>query len=337
MKQWFIESFQRIFGDNPTIIVPIAAHASGREIYRLVGESATAIGSVNANPKEFAAFYYLTEIFREIGLPVAKIHIADATLGLFLLEDLGEVTLLDVLRADKEDKNCEISENIYALYRQAVTFLPTFQVIGGKKIDFSRCYPRKVFDTQSMRWDMEYYRDEFLYRYCVGAKQLFSKGHLNKDFDDLALFLSQADSSVFMYRDFQARNIVVKNGSCRFIDYDLGRRGPIHYDIASILYQSSAKLPKSVRLALLTDYLSALENHISLSRDEFLEFFDGFVLIRLLQVLGTYGKLGLGQGKQYFLDSIPPSLVNVSERLSESKILSRLPTLRSSLEAILLV
>lgn len=318
------------------MVVPVAAHASGREIYRLVGAQISAIGSVNGNLKEWGAYCYLTNHFRSFGLNVAEVYATDENLGLLLVEDLGEATLLDVLHATRGQDGA-VGPEVEALYDSAVRYLPKFQVVAGRSLDFQRCYPRSSFDVESMRWDMEYYREEFLYRYLVGSQAKFSALDLEADFGRLASFLSEAEASFFMYRDFQARNIVVKQGQCKFIDYELGRRGPLHYDIASLLYQSSARLSSELRVSLLESYIKALGEHLHVDRDEFYRFYDGFVLIRLLQVLGTYGKLGLGQGKQYFFDSIKPALVNVQERLGVSPLLSSLPTLRASFEEIISV
>jgi aminoglycoside/choline kinase family phosphotransferase len=133
----------------------------------------------------------------------------------------------------------------------------------------------------------------------------FNSDQLQKDFDALVIFLSNETPRYFMYRDFQARNIMVKGNQTFFIDYQSGRRGALQYDLASLLYQSQARIPDDIRDRIVSLYLDQTSLRVKINRDQFLELFDGFVLIRLLQVLGAYGKLGLGERKEYFLKGIP--------------------------------
>jgi len=138
-----------------------------------------------------------------------------------------------------------------------------------------------------------------------------------------------------MYRDFQSRNIMLVDGEPWFIDYQGGRKGPLQYDIASLLYDAKAAIPGPVRELLLEYYLDVLENHIPVDRSSFYQYYFGFVLIRILQALGTYGFRGYYENKPHFLKSIPFAVANLQSLLEKKTIPLPLPMLRYILERII--
>lgn len=302
--------FERFFGEPAQNCEPIKAHASERQIYRLSSGSNKAIGIFNNDFLENRAFVYFTEHFRSLGLPVPQIYGTDLERSVYLQQDLGSETLYSVLEHSRTSDN-EMSETCENLFTKALKYLPEFQVLAGRSLDYSMCYPRQVFDDESVLYDMEMFRKEFLGRLDIRVDD----SRLKEDFYSLAAYVSQSDKSHFMYRDFQTRNIMVQDDDLYFIDYQGGRRGPLQYDVASILYQSKAKLSLGARQRLLEAYLKKLEQLIPVSRREFYNYFDAFLLLRLMQVLGTYGTQGLALGKQYFLESIPLALKNLEEHL----------------------
>jgi hypothetical protein len=216
------------------------------------------------------------------------------------------------------------------VYERVVEELPRFQLIGGKVVDYSVAYPRAAFDKQSILWDLNYFK----YHFLKLAHIPFNEARLEHDFKRLTAFLLRADNRHFLYRDFQSRNVMLRDGEPWFIDYQGGRRGAMQYDIASLLYDAKAAVPEAVREHLLERYLDAVESHLPIDRELFREHYRGYVLVRIMQALGAYGYRGFFERKPRFLQSVPPAVDNI-ERLLEAGLLSvELPELTAVFERI---
>lgn len=320
--------FERHFREKARTISPLKAHGSGRAILRLSGDSATAVGVHGPDKKENAAFLGFSRHFRRSGLPVPEIYAEDAKNGLYLEEDLGDTTLFQYLSENRGDEG--LPGHVLAVYEQAVRLLPKFQIEAGKTLDYRLCYPRPSFDRQSMRWDLNYFKYYFLRL----AQIPFSEQALEDDFGRLADFLLQADRRYFLYRDFQSRNIMVKDGAPRFLDYQGGRRGALQYDIASLLFDAKADLPFEVRDRLLSLYLDAASSLARINRRKFLRHYPGYVSIRIFQAMGTYGLRGFYERKTLFLQSIPYAVRNLEHLLRAGGLPVKLPELAKVLKRL---
>ena len=198
-------------------------------------------------------------------------------------------------------------------------------------MNFQYAYPRDAFDNQSMMWDLNYFK----YYVLKLINLFFDEQELENDFQTFINFLLRAESDFFLFRDFQSRNIMLKNDNVYFIDYQGGRRGALQYDLASLLYDGKANLSNSDREKLFAIYLDEAEKVLSIERQNFIRYFDGFVLIRILQALGAYGYRGYFERKSHFLLSIPYALKNLSFLLENSKNLPDIPLLRELLVALI--
>jgi aminoglycoside/choline kinase family phosphotransferase len=251
----------------------------------------------------------------------------DEEVGVWLESDLGDTTLFNALvEARKDDPGTPFPRAMMPAYRRVVEMLPRFQVEGGRVIDYSLAYPRSAFDRQSILWDLNYFK----YHFLKLAHVPFNEQRLENDFHALADFLLQADTSHFLYRDFQSRNIMLVDGAPHFIDYQGGRRGAPQYDIASLLYDAKAAIPDDVRDELLAHYLDALGGHLSFDRDQFVELYRGYVLVRILQAMGAYGYRGFFERKPRFLQSVPFAARNIRRILANG-----LPVALPELEGVL--
>lgn len=330
MNSDLLALFRLHFGRDPEEVVTIKAHASNRQIYRLRLAGESVIGVFNPDPRENKAFVGFTRHFASFGLPVPEILCDDLFRGVYLEQDLGDETLMDALNAHRGQDD-EVPPAIEALYVKAVQQLPKFQVIAGKTLNYDLCYPTRAYDRKAMLWDMYYFRDSFLRRTGV----TWHNSALEQDCERFADFLAQANVEHFMYRDFQARNVMIHHGEPWFIDYQGGHHGPLQYDIASLLYQSRAALPAATRSMILGAYLDALQEYAKVDREEFLRYFYGFVLIRLMQVLGTYGDKGLGEKREYFIKSIPYAVKNLKTFLETTSLPFHLPALSEVFHTII--
>ena len=290
----------------PVSIAKLPGSGSNRIYYRIHGINGTVVGVYNDNVLENAAFIAFTNQFRKDGLPVPEVLADDPANCIYLLTDLGDTTLYQLL-AEKRTKEDNFPVEILQLYKKAISWLLVFQVKAGQNLDYALCYPRAAFDRQSMMWDLNYFK----YYFLKLAKIPFDEQALEDDFTALCDLLSEADPDFFLYRDFQSRNIMIMHGEPWFIDYQGGRKGALQYDVASILMDAKADIPEQVRTELLFYYLDKLEEVYPVDREKFLKNYYGFVLIRILQALGAYGFRGYYENKPHFLQSIPFALRNL--------------------------
>jgi hypothetical protein len=175
----------------------------------------------------------------------------------------------------------------------------------------------------------------FKYYFLKLAHIPFHEQELENDFATLTAFLLQAPAEYFLYRDFQSRNIMVRDGEPWFIDYQGGRRGALHYDLASLLVDAKANLPPEFREQLIDVYLDVLTPLVPVNRSGFMAHFDAFTLIRILQAMGAYGYRGFYERKPHFLQSVPYAVRNLERLLNSSQFPLRLPALFAALEQVI--
>src|SRR5436305_6306830 len=308
--------FEQRFHWPVTRVQPLQGQlgGSGRRIARLIGEKLTAIGIRYDVREENVAFLEFSRHFRRHGLPVPEIYAEDLVQGAYLEEDLGDTTLFDFLSQNRAGDN--IASAVIEAYRKAVAVLPRFQVEAGRDLNYKVCYPRSSFDRQSIAWDLNYFKYYFLR--LAGVP--FNEQALEDDFGRLTRFLLTADREYFLYRDFQSRNIMLRNDGPFFLDYQVGRKGALQYDIASLLYDAKADLPPELRQRLLDHYLEALSTFINLNRDTFMQHYYAYVYILIMQALGAYGFRGFYERKAHFLQSVPYALTNLRWLLHTVKL-----------------
>jgi aminoglycoside/choline kinase family phosphotransferase len=313
--------FQAHFSEPVDSIAPLKGGGSDRKLYRLVNAHRSVIGVTNADRLENIAFLEFSKHFRRSGLPAPEIYAEDLNQGIYLEEDLGDVTLFKLL-ADIRSRE-GFSPRLVELYTQVVQLLPQFQIVAGKTLDYSLCYPRNSFDRQSMLWDLNYFK----YYFLKLAQIPFNEQALEDDFNRFTDYLLQAEHGFFLYRDFQSRNIMIKDGSPYFIDYQGGRKGALQYDVASLLFDAKADIPFEVRDELLNRYLEAAAKLTPIDRDEFLRYYYGYVYIRIVQALGAYGFRGFYERKSHFLQSVPYAIRNLEVLLRSVELPVEFPTL----------
>ena len=314
MHDRIIALFQDHFRTRPSAIVDVAADGSQRSYVRMFApDGRTAIGAVGPDRDENRAFLSFSRAFRGIGLPVPEIYASDEDAGVWLEEDLGEMTLFDALVDARARSGGAFPAAMVETYARVVEVLPRFQVEGDRVVDYAVAYPHAAFDRRSILWDLNYFK----YHFLKLAHVPFHEARLERDFESLTDFLLDTDTSYFLYRDFQSRNIMLRDGELWFIDYQGGRRGALQYDIASLLFDAKADLPTDVRASLLEHYLGALEGHVPVDRESFRACYRGYVIVRIMQAMGAYGYRGFFERKPRFLHSVPYAAGNIREVLDE--------------------
>ena len=308
-------------------ITPLTGSGSNRQYFRLMGEDdQSCIGVIGELLKENESFLYLTQHFSEKTLPVPKILAVSEDRMSYLQTDLGSLSLFEALRAGRESQT-GYTPNHIELLKKAIRQLPAFQVKGIADLNTERLLPPTRFNVNAAMFDLNYFKYCFLK--VVGLP--FDEIQLEADLQQFASDLNNNEKVGFLYRDFQARNIMLVDGEPYFIDYQGGREGPLEYDVASFLWQASAHYGSDLRTILLEEYLNALEEITDIDRQKFLQRLDLFVFFRTLQVLGAYGLRGYVEHKPHFLASIPLAIENLREALQKG-VADAYPYLSQTLE-----
>lgn len=305
-------------GKAPVSVDKIPGAGSNREYFRLRDENGNSvIGVIGTSVDENHAFVYLTRHFTECQLPVPVILAVSDDKMRYLQTDLGNVSLFDAIRGGREAGgryNLKEKQLLINVIRE----LPNIQMRGASGLEWENCYPQPEFNTEGVLFDLNYFKYCFLKATGLDFHEL----KLEANFRSFAKYLTAEENDSFLYRDFQARNVMLdEKGKPYFIDYQGGRKGPYYYDLASFLWQASAKYSFKLRRDLVSEYYDSLKNYVEVpSVRVFVERLSLFVLFRTLQVLGAYGFRGYFEHKQHFIDSIPPAIENLRELLKLKRL-----------------
>ena len=297
-------------GHKAEEVTELPSSGSNRRYFRLHGPQ-TLIGVSGTSIEENRAFIYMADHFRQKGLPVPEVYAQSNDQSFYLQEDLGDTLLFDAI--EKGRKSSVFDESEKTLLRQTITKLPEIQFMGSDGFDFSYCYPQEEFNQRSILWDLNYFK----YCFLKATGMEFQENRLEDDFLKMSDVLLRNQSATFMYRDFQSRNVMIRDGQPWFIDFQGGRKGPVYYDVASFLWQAKAKYPEDLRQELLLDYIEALRKYMPVDEKYFLSQLRHFVLFRTLQVLGAYGFRGYFEKKPHFIQSVPFAIENLRQLLKQ--------------------
>ena len=316
VMQKLIDLYTEWRGAEPANVQQIPGGGSNRTYFRLTDQQGqSVIGVIGTSRDEDHAFIYLTKHFSRLQMPVPKILAASDDQLRYLQTDLGSMSLFDAIRGGREAGG-RYTLKEQELLRRTIRELPKMQMQGARDLDFDNCYPQAEFDVDSVLFDLNYFK----YCFLKATEIDFHELKLEADFRLMAKDLTSEQSDSFLYRDFQARNVMLDHdGNPWFIDYQGGRKGPFYYDVASFLWQASAKYPHKLRRELVYEYYNSLKNYIEVPTvRHFVNRLSLFVLFRTLQVLGAYGFRGYFEQKKHFIESIPPAIQNLRELLASS-------------------
>lgn len=327
INQQISELYRQQFGAPPDTIEKIPQSGSDRVYFRVSGEKKNCIATWNKHIRENQTFIYFARHFRACNCPVPEVFGVGEEATLYLQEDLGDQSLLNCL--DEKGHGDEV----YTLFQQSLKALAHLQIEGHKGLDYEQCITSREFGKQAILADLLYFK----YYFLDTLKTPYDKEQLISDFEALSTYLTHVDHKYFMFRDFQSRNIMVKDNQVHFIDFQGGMKGALQYDVASLLWQARAELPGEWKNQLLEDYMDYVEELLPqpIDRNRFSSQYNGYVLIRLLQVLGAYGFRGLFERKAHFLTSIPLALRNLRWFIQNKQVGIVLPEFEKLLHIII--
>lgn len=314
MKQ-LLSLYKEWKGQAPLKIESLPKAGSNRQYVRMTGEDGqSVIGVMGTSTDENNCFVYLANHFTEEGLAMPQIYAVSPDRLCYIQEDLGHTALYDAL-ASARSNGYQYDASHKTLLSQTIRALAHIQVEGAVGLDFTKCIQPIRFDHQAAMFDLNYFKYSFLKTTDLPFDEIKLEADLQRMANDLA---SDEDEHFFLYRDFQARNVMLKDGRPYFIDFQGGMQGPLQYDIASFLWQASARYPQTLRNELINDYIDEVRTLLpTFNESQFRQRLQLFVLFRILQVLGAYGLRGYFERKKYFLDSIPLAIQNLRRQLLE--------------------
>lgn len=321
-----IALFENYTGRKVENTQELTSSGSNRRYYRMESAGTSIIGVVGTSREENHAFITIARHFFSQGLNVPRIYAVSEDEMTYIQEDLGDLQLYQLVSAGRETG--DYNEEEVALLCKAVSKLPEIQFKGAEGMDFGVCYPDSEFNERMVNFDLNYFKYCFLK--ATGLE--FNEVRLQDDFDRLREDLMKDRASTFMYRDFQARNVMVKDGEPYFIDFQGGRKGPIYYDVASFIWQARSRFSENLKEVLIQAYLDSLKKFVKVNEEEFREKLRIFVLFRTLQVLGAYGFRGYFEKKPHFLGSVPFALTSLRKLIA--KPFTKYPYLNQVLDSL---
>lgn len=322
-----VRSYFEKFIRQPIVAFEKLPKSGGDRIYfRIYCPNKSYVATYNDNVRENATFFHFTNHFHSIHAPVPRILHIHPEQKMYLQEDLGPVSLLNEL--EKHGEN----EYVFDLFKKSLKALARLQVLADAGMDYHYCLTSEEFGMQAIMNDLLYFK----YYFLDTLKIPYEKENLYDDFEALSTYLTHVEHKYFMFRDFQSRNICVYEGEVFFIDYQGGMKGAPHYDVASLLWQARANLSNEWKGLLLEYYMDCLGEILGkpIDRNRFIGQYNGYVLIRILQVLGAYGFRGLFERKAQFLTSIPLALQNLKWFMENNALGIALPEFENLMRLI---
>lgn len=318
--------FQEYKNTKPQQIDTIPQSGGDRRYFRIYADNKSYIATYNLNIKENNTFIYFSEHFKNLQLPVPKVLYVNEEKNIYLQEDVGIDSLLNTLEQEG------YTDKVYKLFQQSLQQLAHIQILGDEGLNYNACLTAKEFGKQAIMSDLLYFK----YYFLDTLKLPYDKQAMLEDFEALSTYLTRTAYKYFMFRDFQSRNIIVKDDIVHFIDFQGGMKGALQYDVASLLWQAKANLSEEWKNNLLQYYIDEADKLLPQPIDQptFISQYNGYVLIRLLQVLGAYGFRGLFERKAHFLISIPLTLRNLKWFIEHKRIGIDLPEFERMLHAI---
>jgi aminoglycoside/choline kinase family phosphotransferase len=313
-------------GIEPDSIAELPLSGSNRKYFRIFQDGNKVIGTYNNDKNENTAYFYLQNQLQNSGVNVPAVYFKNESEGIYFQEDLGTTNLYEYVTGGSEISK----EHLLVVYKKVIEQMPALQYKTAQNLDFSRCYPREAFDRQSIQWDLNYFK----YNFLKLAGVPFHEQKLEDDFQTFITFLLEAPGDFFLFRDFQSRNIILKDQQVFFIDFQGGRRGALQYDLASLLYESKIGLTTEIRQELLNYYLNVFSEYSFFKKKHFMQYYPAYALVRLLQAFGAYGYRGIFEKKSFFVKSIAQGVANLKEIFSNEILQQKLPYISSLLPEI---
>ena len=309
LHDWLKENF----GGIDYTLKPVSGDASFRRYFRFKSNQHQFIAVDSPPEKESnAAFVQVTHLLEAEGLAVPHIHYSSLDFGFFLLSDFGDTLLLNILN----------DKNVFDLYTQALESLIVIQKTSAESLP--------LYDETLLLKEMELFREWFISKHLRIKLKEGENESLDRIFKTLTHNALQ-QPQVFVHRDYHSRNLMtVKDEKLGIIDYQDAVRGPLTYDLVSLLRDCYISWPEEKVYALCLDFYKKLklQNIIqNIDENTFIKYFDLMGIQRHLKAVGIFSRLNIRDNKSNYLNDIPRTLnyiKSVAKKYSETEKLANI-------------
>ncbi len=293
-------------------LTEIAGDASTRRFYRISSGKKSAVLMVHPDPLSYdSPLFSNHRVLESIGAPVPRILDSEPEQGLVIVEDFGDLTLHRYLLARD---GAARSREAVSLYGQACDLIVLFHQKGATALTPGDFASTCALDRDRFLLELVHFHAH----YILGHRKLVpgpgEEALLRVFYADLAVECDRLPR-VYCHRDFQSRNLMVRRGDLRLIDFQDGRMGPYTYDAASLLRDSSLDLHER----LVGDMIARLCGRLGHEIDEFRRDFDLMALQRNIKDLGTFGFMAAVRGRPEYLEYLPRTLRFIRHTLVRSR------------------
>ena len=275
--------------EDEIMLLPLNGDASFRRYFRVSGKNLIAVDAPPQTQKN-KEFISIDKALASEKVKVPNILAYDLENGFMLLEDLGNTTFAQVaVGADSE-----------SYYLKAVELLgPVAKVISKVELP--------LFDDEFVKFELSLFETWMLEK-RLGVK--LSDGE-KQDINDAYEYICNSLKLlpyVAMHRDFHSRNLMVFGDELAVIDFQDMVKGPITYDLASLVYDCYVVLDKDL-VNKCIDRAFAKYNELKLidgmEKSEFVRLLNITSLQRHIKVLGIFCRLSIRDGKNGYLKDLP--------------------------------
>jgi N-acetylmuramate 1-kinase len=288
-------------------VAPLSGDASTRRYFRLREGERTHVLALYPEPfvLEELSFVSVHGLIDSWGLPVPAIVEADGARGILVLEDLGDLTLQEVLK-DAPAARWE------ELYREALDHLALLQREAARGPQRAPCF-QIAFDIEKLSWELHYFLKHFVEGLRGADLSVEDRAIVSEGFHGLAAEIASWPRAL-CHRDFHSRNLMLHRERLYWIDFQDARMGPVTYDLASVLRDAYVDVPEELVATLAEEFRQKAAP--GESREVFLRRFELMCVQRNLKALGTFGYMATVRGNEVYLPYIPRTLAHARRNLA---------------------
>ncbi len=301
-------------GSKDFEVIPLAGDASSRRYFRIVHNDQSNVLMVWDPFVDDGRYPFLNVLahFQKHDVLVPTVVAKSPQLGVVLLEDLGDLTLE---RKFWENQNQSLA---IPFYKQAIDEI--IKIHYPSSFDSkSNCVAFGIsFNTEKLLWEMNYGREHLIEKFArVQLSPAVSKS-IDGIFLDICSTLDQVEKHI-CHRDYHSRNLMLKLGKMRVIDFQDARMGPMQYDLVSLVHDSYVDMNEETRQEILNYYMNSSKEFLKkpVSRDEFFHIFRIQMIQRCFKACGSFSSFYNTREDQRYLKYLAPTVVKVAATLQD--------------------
>lgn len=308
-------------------VLPLAGDASSRRYYRIVSDEKSWVLMEWEPFDQISDFPFLSvqQCFAEHGVRVPQVIEFCQKTGLFLLEDLGDLTL------ERRFWEFQNQESILPFYKATIDQLIKIHSLGFDSDTPPDCTAFKSeFSVEKLLWEMNYAKKHLIEGLLQIPLEPSVAETLEQEFTTLCEDLYKSPQ-VVCHRDFHSRNVMLRYDDFVIIDFQDARLGPPAYDLVSLFCDSYVRLTDDSVSELMDYYKKSFPyfDRLKISDSEWSSFYDLQVIQRCFKACGSFASFKMTRDDNRYLKYIEPTLRRVLAKLRE---VERFPTLSLILE-----